>query len=82
MKNNILIFTIILLASTAVSAQKYFTRTAEVKFFSAAPTENIEAEKDSIKIFFSIQGGLSDSPYWLVARDGVMAPVMTWKTLK
>ncbi len=41
----------------------------------------VEAEKDNIKIFFSIEGGLSNSPYWLVARDGILAPVMEWKAL-
>ena len=40
----------------------------------------IEAEKDNIRVFFSIKGGLSDSPYWLVARDGLLAPVLTWGT--
>lgn len=28
----------------------------------------------------NIQGGLSDSPYWLVRRPGLMAPVIPWTT--
>ncbi len=31
-------------------------------------------------ICFSIQGGLSDSPYWLVRRPGLLAPVLSWHT--
>jgi lipopolysaccharide transport system ATP-binding protein len=29
-------------------------------------------------IELSIQGGLSDSPYWMERRPGVMAPVCNW----
>ena len=57
MKNNILIFAIILLASTAVSAQKYFTRTAEVKFFSEAPTENIEGDNSQVTCILNTENG-------------------------
>lgn len=28
-----------------------------------------------------IQGGLSDSPYWMVKRPGILAPVLEWKVL-
>lgn len=29
-------------------------------------------------IFLTIQGRLSDSPYWMMRRPGVLAPAMTW----
>jgi lipopolysaccharide transport system ATP-binding protein len=25
-----------------------------------------------------VQGGLSDSPYWMVKRPGLLAPVLDW----
>jgi len=28
---------------------------------------------------FVIQGGLSDSPYWLAKRPGILAPVLAWR---
>jgi lipopolysaccharide transport system ATP-binding protein len=30
-------------------------------------------------IFLTIQGGLSDSPYWMIRRPGVIAPVIPWQ---
>ena len=30
-------------------------------------------------ICFEIQGGLSDSPFWMQARGGIFAPVMRWR---
>lgn len=30
-------------------------------------------------IYVDIQGGLSDSPYWLVRRPGLLAPVIEWR---
>ena len=57
MKNNILLFTLILLASTSVSAQKYFTRIAEVKFFSEAPAENIEAVNSQVTCILNTENG-------------------------
>ena len=30
-------------------------------------------------INFSIRGGLSDSPYWMVKRAGILAPVLHWE---
>jgi lipopolysaccharide transport system ATP-binding protein len=33
-------------------------------------------------IRLSIQGGLSDSPYWIERRPGVIAPVLTWSSDK
>jgi lipopolysaccharide transport system ATP-binding protein len=31
-------------------------------------------------IFLDIQGGLSDSPYWMARRPGLLAPVIPWST--
>lgn len=28
-----------------------------------------------------IQGGLSDSPYWITKREGIVAPVISWKNI-
>lgn len=30
-------------------------------------------------IYFTIKGGLSDSPYWMIRRPGVLAPVNKWE---
>jgi lipopolysaccharide transport system ATP-binding protein len=30
-------------------------------------------------IEFQVSGGLSDSPYWLAKRPGILAPVMSWE---
>jgi len=38
----------------------------------------IEPLKNSPSIFFTIQGGLSDSPYWMIRRPGVLAPELKW----
>ena len=35
-------------------------------------------DKDAPSIFFTIQGGLSDSPLWTEKRYGVIAPVINW----
>lgn len=32
-------------------------------------------------IYFTIQGGLSDSPYWMTKRPGLLAPVLEWNDL-
>ncbi len=40
----------------------------------------IEGEKEDINVFLSISGGLSDSPYWLSARKGFIAPVLKWES--
>lgn len=39
----------------------------------------IEPQKNAPAIFFTIQGGLSDSPYWMIRRPGVMGPVIQWE---
>lgn len=33
---------------------------------------------NSPSIFIEVQGGLSDSPYWMVRRPGIIAPVLNW----
>jgi len=38
----------------------------------------IEPLKNSPSIFFTIQGGLSDSPYWMIRRPGILAPELKW----
>ena len=40
----------------------------------------IEPEKNSPSVSFTIQGGLSDSPYWMQRRPGIFAPELTWET--
>jgi len=35
--------------------------------------------QNSPAVYFEIQGGLSDSPYWLTARPGLLAPVWKWE---
>lgn len=39
----------------------------------------IQPEKNSPSIFFTIQGGLSDSPYWMMTRPGILAPEILWE---
>jgi lipopolysaccharide transport system ATP-binding protein len=38
-----------------------------------------EPGKNAPSIFLTIQGGLSDSPYWIAKRPGLLAPVIPWK---
>lgn len=35
--------------------------------------------KNAPSICFTIQGGLSDSPYWMKKRPGMLAPVIDWQ---
>jgi len=37
--------------------------------------------KNSPRIKLQIQGGLSDSPYWITKRSGVIAPILQWKNV-
>jgi len=37
-----------------------------------------EPQKNSPSIYFTIQGELSDSPYWMVRRPGLLAPNIKW----
>ena len=38
--------------------------------------------ENSPSIFFEIRGGLSDSPYWLWARPGLLAPEWSWESIE
>jgi lipopolysaccharide transport system ATP-binding protein len=42
----------------------------------------LEPGKNAPAIFLSVQGGLSDSPFWTERRQGVIAPVMEWYTVR
>jgi lipopolysaccharide transport system ATP-binding protein len=33
------------------------------------------------QIYLNIQGGLSDSPYWMAKRPGILAPLFNWEKL-
>jgi lipopolysaccharide transport system ATP-binding protein len=39
-----------------------------------------EPGKNAPAIYLIIQGGLSDSPYWMIKRPGLLAPVLRWDT--
>ena len=39
----------------------------------------LEPGKTPASVSFSLQGGLSDSPYWDYKRPGIMAPVLIWE---
>mgnify|MGYP003833073075 CR=1 FL=1 len=41
-----------------------------------------EPGKNAPSINFGIQGGLSDSPYWIVKRPGIIAPVLDWEIIE
>ena len=34
------------------------------------------------RVEFSIQGGLSDSPYWHKKRPGILAPILSWQVVE
>jgi len=38
----------------------------------------VEPQKNAPAIFVKIQGGLSKSPYWMVKRPGILAPIIPW----
>ena len=38
-----------------------------------------EPGKNSPTINLNVQGGLSDSPYWMTQRPGILAPVLPWE---
>lgn len=50
MKNNIFLLTLLILTGFSASAQKYFTKTGNVSFFSETPVENIEAFNRSASV--------------------------------
>ena len=39
-----------------------------------------EPSKNAPAVYLTIQGGLSDSPYWMIKRPGFLAPVLSWGT--
>jgi lipopolysaccharide transport system ATP-binding protein len=41
----------------------------------------IQPRRNGPSVNFSIQGGLSDSPYWDVQRPGIFAPVLRWENI-
>jgi len=41
-----------------------------------------EPTVNSPYIYMTIQGGLSESPYWTVKRPGLLAPVIEWSSIK
>lgn len=58
MKNRIQIAAFLfVLVSSNVWAQKYFTREAEVTFFSEAPAENIEAQNRQVTCILNTENG-------------------------
>jgi len=58
MKNRIqLVAFLLVLVSSNVWAQKYFTREAEVAFFSEAPAENIEAQNRQVTCILNTENG-------------------------
>ena len=38
-----------------------------------------EPGKSVATIYFEIRGGLSESPYWMNKRPGILAPVIKWE---
>jgi len=41
----------------------------------------VEPDRDSPSVYLTIQGGLSDSSYWMERRPGHLAPLLDWETL-
>ena len=41
-----------------------------------------EPGRSAAAVFVSIQGGLSDSPLWMVRRPGLLAPVLDWEKVE
>lgn len=42
----------------------------------------LEPNVKAPSIYLTIQGGLSDSPFWMVRRPGTLAPVMSWNVIE
>ncbi len=57
MKKSIILFSMIALMSVSLQAQKYFTRTGTLTFFSETPAENIEATNNQTTSFLDISTG-------------------------
>jgi hypothetical protein len=62
-KKSILIFNIflLLLSATALSQERYFTKSGKVSFFSTAPMENIEAHHRSVSVVLDKNGNIQFS---------------------
>jgi len=41
-----------------------------------------EPNVNSPSIYLNIQGGLSDSPYWMTKRPGILAPIFNWESVE
>jgi lipopolysaccharide transport system ATP-binding protein len=41
-----------------------------------------EPNVNSPSIYLNIQGGLSDSPYWMAKRPGILAPIFNWECIE
>ncbi|MEM6344019.1 MAG: YceI family protein [Bacteroidota bacterium] len=57
MKKSILILSLLLMAVSSLSAQKYLTRTGQVSFLSETPVENIEADHKQVTSIFNSETG-------------------------
>ncbi len=42
----------------------------------------IQPSVNAPMLYFEIKGGLSDSPYWLTRRPGILAPLLNWSVEK
>lgn len=40
----------------------------------------IQPQKEDINVYFTIQAGFSDSPYWIGNRGGILVPILEWRT--
>ena len=57
MKKNILIFTALFVFINTISAQKHFTRSGKISFFSDAPLEKIEAHNSTATSVIDLESG-------------------------
>lgn len=57
MRNFLLIFAVIIFSNVTMSAQKYFTKTGVISFFSDTPIEKIEAHNKSTNCVLDIATG-------------------------
>ncbi len=57
MKKSLLILSMLLLAASSLSAQKYLTRTGQITFLSETPVENIEANHNQVTSILNAENG-------------------------
>lgn len=57
MKKTLILFLLFTASITALQAQKFITKTGHIKFFSDAPTEDIEANNHSVNSALDIKTG-------------------------